>query len=183
MRLSWGQATTALWLRRCSLARVDACLCSNVRRMSAARPCRPYPSPALTLASRVMPYLVSLFPRPLLSALGIDVELRRRRVSSYTPCGDAGVLVCDDARRTRASIARTLGEERTATALERFAALTAGVAERVFPTLTNPLPRAPSCVALIGDEEAWPRGVRGAVLGAAVARALPRDWSSWPGSC
>src|SRR5579863_10382054 len=42
-------------------------------------------------------YLVSLFPRPLLSELGVDVELRRRRVSSYTPLGDAGVLVCDDA--------------------------------------------------------------------------------------
>ena len=35
-------------------------------------------------------YLVSLFPRELLAALGIDVELRRRRVSSYTPYGDAG---------------------------------------------------------------------------------------------
>jgi phytoene dehydrogenase-like protein len=54
-------------------------------------------------------YLVSLFPRPLLAELGIDVELRRRRVSSYTPLGDAGVLVCDDAQRTRASITRRSG--------------------------------------------------------------------------
>ena len=36
--------------------------------------------------------------------LGVDVELRRRRVSSYRPCGNAGVLVCDDEQRTRASI-------------------------------------------------------------------------------
>lgn len=100
-------------------------------------------------------YLVSLFPRPLLSALGIDVELRRRRVSSYTPCGDAGVLVCDDARRTRASIARTLGEERTATALERFGALTAGVAERVFPTLTKPLLSRDAFRRVVGDEQMW----------------------------
>src|SRR5512133_3016926 len=32
-------------------------------------------------------YLVSLFPRELLRTLGVDVELRRRRVSSYTPAG------------------------------------------------------------------------------------------------
>jgi phytoene dehydrogenase-like protein len=100
-------------------------------------------------------YLVSLFPRPLLSELGIDVELRRRRVSSYTPCGDAGVLVCDDARRTRASIARTLGHERTATALERFGALTAGVAGRVFPTLTKPLLSRDAFRRVVGDEQMW----------------------------
>src|SRR5579863_6723209 len=53
-------------------------------------------------------YLVSLFPHRLLSELGVEVEMRRRRVSSYTPFGDAGVLVCDDEQRTRASITRTL---------------------------------------------------------------------------
>jgi phytoene dehydrogenase-like protein len=100
-------------------------------------------------------YLVSLFPRPLLSELGIDVELRRRRVSSYTPLGDAGVLVCDDAQRTRASIARTVGDERTAAALERFGALTAGVARRVFPTLTEPLLSRDAFRRVVGDEQAW----------------------------
>jgi len=100
-------------------------------------------------------YLVSLFPRSLLSELGIDVELRRRRVSSYTPCGDAGVLVCDDARRTRASIVRTLGDERTATDLERFGALIAGVAERTFPTLTEPLLSREAFRRLVGDEQVW----------------------------
>jgi phytoene dehydrogenase-like protein len=100
-------------------------------------------------------YLVSLFPRPLLSELGIDVELRRRRVSSYTPRGGAGVLICDDAHRTRASITRTLGHERTATALERFGALTAGVAERIFPTLTKPLLSRDAFRRLVGDEQVW----------------------------
>ena len=42
-------------------------------------------------------YLVSLFPQALLRQLGVDVELRRRPISSYTPHGDAGVLICDDA--------------------------------------------------------------------------------------
>jgi phytoene dehydrogenase-like protein len=100
-------------------------------------------------------YLVSLFPRRLLSELGIDIDLRRRRVSSYTPHGDAGVLVCDDEQRTRASITRTLGDDRTAAALERFGALTAGVAGRIFPTLTEPLLSREAFRRLIGDEQVW----------------------------
>jgi phytoene dehydrogenase-like protein len=88
-------------------------------------------------------YLVSLFPRALLTELGIHVEMRRRRVSSYTPVGDTGVLVCDDDERTRGSLARTLGDDSAAGELERFGALTTAIAERVFPTLTQPLrPRA-----------------------------------------
>ncbi|HLW94740.1 MAG TPA: NAD(P)/FAD-dependent oxidoreductase [Solirubrobacteraceae bacterium] len=100
-------------------------------------------------------YLVSLFPRPLLSALGIDIELRRRRVSSYTPIGDAGVLVCDDDQRTRESIARALGDEGTADALARFGAFTTAVAERVFPTLTEPLLSREAFRRLVDDEQAW----------------------------
>jgi phytoene dehydrogenase-like protein len=88
-------------------------------------------------------YLVSLFPRALLAELGVDVELRRRRVSSYTPVGDAGVLVCDDGARTRASLMRTLGDDSAVGELERFGAFTTGLAQRLFPTLTEPLrPRA-----------------------------------------
>jgi phytoene dehydrogenase-like protein len=100
-------------------------------------------------------YLVSLFPRLLLSELGVDVEMRRRRVSSYTPFGDAGVLVCDDQQRTRASIARTLGDDGTAAALERFGALTAGVAGRIFATLTEPLRSREAFRRLVGDEQLW----------------------------
>ena len=37
-------------------------------------------------------YLVSLFPAALLRALGCELELRRRPVSSYTPYGDSGLL-------------------------------------------------------------------------------------------
>ena len=100
-------------------------------------------------------YLVSLFPRRLLSELGVDVELRRRRVSSYTPCGDAGVLVCDDEQRTRASITRTLGHDGTAAALDLFGALTAGVAGRIFATLTEPLRSREAFRRLVGDEQVW----------------------------
>ena len=103
-------------------------------------------------------YLVSLFPRALLRELGVDVELRRRQISSYTPFGDAGVLICDDPRRTRASIARTLGDrggDGGAKALERVGALTTGVAQRVFPTLTEPLRSRENLRGLVGDDGAW----------------------------
>jgi phytoene dehydrogenase-like protein len=86
------------------------------------------------------------------------VALRRRTVSSYTPHGDAGVLICDDARRTRETLTRTLGErdgQRSAEALERFGALTTAVAGRVFPTLTQPLRSRAELQARVGDAVAW----------------------------
>jgi phytoene dehydrogenase-like protein len=100
-------------------------------------------------------YLVSLFPHALLRTLGVDIELRRRRVSSYTPCGDGGVLVADDPARTRASIARTLGSDAAADALERFGALTTAVAGRVFGSLTEPLRSPAAFRTLVADEGAW----------------------------
>jgi phytoene dehydrogenase-like protein len=103
-------------------------------------------------------YLVSLFPAALMRELGITVELRRRSISSYTPHGDAGVLICDDARRTRQTLARTLGErdgDRSADALDRLAARTSGVAQRVFPTLTQPLRSRAQLQELVADDAAW----------------------------
>ncbi|HEY3728147.1 MAG TPA: NAD(P)/FAD-dependent oxidoreductase [Solirubrobacteraceae bacterium] len=95
-------------------------------------------------------YLVSLFPRELLVELGVDVELRRRRISSYTPWGDGGLLICDDEARTRASAG-----EHEAGALERFGALVGGVAERVHRSLTEPLRGRAEFRRLVGDDRAW----------------------------
>jgi phytoene dehydrogenase-like protein len=100
-------------------------------------------------------YLVSLFPRRLLADLGLSVELRRRRISSYTPAGDTGILICDDRRRTRASITRAVGDDASADSLDRLAALLAGVAGRVFETLTQPLRSRAQFRRLIADERAW----------------------------
>ena len=119
-------------------------------------------------------YLVSLFPRSLLAELGVEVELRRRRVSSYTPHGENGLLVCDDEGRTRASIARTLGDERSAAELEQFGELTASVAERVFPTLTRPLLSREAFRRLVGDEEAW-RGLFEQPLSQLLASSFESD--------
>lgn len=100
-------------------------------------------------------YLVSLFPRTLLTQLGVSVELRQRRVSSYTPFGDAGVLICDDAQRTRASLVRTLGDDTAFGELERFSALTSGFAHRAFASLTEPLRSREQFAGLVGDDRAW----------------------------
>jgi phytoene dehydrogenase-like protein len=120
-------------------------------------------------------YLVSLFPQALLRELGVNVELRRRRISSYTPHGDAGVLVCDDAGRTRDSIARTLGGDgdASADALDRLGGLTTGVAQRVFPTLTEPLRSRADLQRLVADDPAWE-----ALFEAPLARLLESSFDS-----
>ncbi len=100
-------------------------------------------------------YLVSLFPRDLLASLGVEVELRRRRISSYTPCGEGtGVLVCDDAARTRASVERATGSEADADALDLFYSATGDVARAAFPTLTEPLRSREGFCSLVGAR-AW----------------------------
>ncbi|MGA2012610.1 MAG: FAD-dependent oxidoreductase [Solirubrobacteraceae bacterium] len=99
-------------------------------------------------------YLVSLFPRALLTRLGVDTELRRRRVSSYTPCGDSGVLICDDRRRTEASLARAAGAGAVAQ-LDAVGALTGRAAAPVFASLTEPLRSRAELRSLVGDAAAW----------------------------
>jgi phytoene dehydrogenase-like protein len=101
-------------------------------------------------------YLVSLLPKKIVADLGLDVELRRRRMSSYTPAGGSGLLVdTGDGGRTAASFRALTGSTSDYTAWQRFYALTARVAERVFGTLTEPLLSEVDFRARIGDGEAW----------------------------
>jgi phytoene dehydrogenase-like protein len=71
-------------------------------------------------------YLVSLFPRELLTKLGIVLELRRRRVAAYPP-NDAPAVY----------------------------GLTGRVARALAPTLLEPLRSREQMRALIGDDAAW----------------------------
>src|SRR5882672_2933254 len=58
-------------------------------------------------------YLVSLLPRQITDELGLRFAVRRRRISSYTPHGDTGLLVdAGDAGRTREQFARLTGSDR-----------------------------------------------------------------------
>jgi phytoene dehydrogenase-like protein len=75
-------------------------------------------------------YLVSLFPRWLLDLLGVELELRRRPVSSYTPVGDSGILDRDGVG----------------------IALLGGLSEHLYPTLGEPLRSTADIRSLIGTE-------------------------------
>jgi phytoene dehydrogenase-like protein len=97
-------------------------------------------------------YLVSLLPRQIVTDLGLHIELRRRRYSSYTPVGDTGLLVDNgDPAATAASFRQLTGSDREFTAWQRFYADTARVARAVFPTLTAPLPSRDELRGLVGD--------------------------------
>ncbi|WP_328607525.1 NAD(P)/FAD-dependent oxidoreductase [Amycolatopsis sp. NBC_00345] len=101
-------------------------------------------------------YLVSLLPRKIVADLGLDIVLRRRRMSSYTPSGTTGLLVdTGDEERTAAAFRAVTGSTKDYDAWRRFYALAGKVAARTFDTLTSPLPSRDELRARIGDDEAW----------------------------
>ncbi|WP_329323276.1 MULTISPECIES: phytoene desaturase family protein [unclassified Streptomyces] len=104
-------------------------------------------------------YLVSLLPRKIVRDLGLDFRVRGRTVSSYTPVerdGRAtGLLVGGGERRTREAFRRLTGSDREYEAWQRFYGMTGRVAQRVFPTLTEPLPTRDELRGRIDDEDAW----------------------------
>ncbi|MFE7957343.1 phytoene desaturase family protein [Streptomyces sp. NPDC014776] len=104
-------------------------------------------------------YLVSLLPDKIVRDLGLDLRLRTRTVSSYTPAvrdGRAtGLLVGGGEERTREAFARLTGGEREYAAWRRFYGMTGRVAERVFPTLTEPLPTREELRRRVDDADAW----------------------------
>ncbi|MGI5467351.1 phytoene desaturase family protein [Streptomyces sp. CA-132043] len=104
-------------------------------------------------------YLVSLLPPKIVQDLGLRFAVRKRTVSSYTPTDrdgrPTGLLVGGGPARTRAAFEALTGSDREYEAWERFYGTTARVAERVFPTLTEPLPTRAELRARIDDEDAW----------------------------
>ncbi|MET7480424.1 NAD(P)/FAD-dependent oxidoreductase [Streptomyces sp. NPDC005648] len=104
-------------------------------------------------------YLVSLLPKKIVRDLGLDFRVRGRTISSYTPVERdglaTGLLVGGGERRTREAFARLTGSGREYEAWQRFYGMTGRVAERVFPTLTEPLPSRAELRRRVDDEEAW----------------------------
>ncbi|MGW4484420.1 phytoene desaturase family protein [Amycolatopsis sp. NPDC004368] len=101
-------------------------------------------------------YLVSLLPRKIVADLGLNVELRRRRMSSYTPSGDTGLLVdTGDDTRTAESFRAVTGSTKDFAAWGEFYARASRVAAATFDTLTEPLPCRESLKARLGDDAAW----------------------------
>lgn len=113
-------------------------------------------------------YLVSLLPDQIIDELGLDLQLVRRRISSYTPVGDGGILVDNgDAVRT----ARDLGPD--AQAWDDFYGMTGELAQRLFPTVTEPLRSRDDVRSLVGDE-AW-RDIFERPLGEAIETRFTSD--------
>ncbi|MFE9814330.1 phytoene desaturase family protein [Streptomyces sp. NPDC005773] len=116
---------------------------------------RPYPGVDARLSR--YSYLVSLLPSKIVRDLGLDFAVRKRTVSSYTPAvrdgRPTGLLVAGD--RTRDSFAALTGSDREYEAWQRFYGRTGQVAERVFPTLTEPLPTREALRERIDDADAW----------------------------
>jgi phytoene dehydrogenase-like protein len=84
-------------------------------------------------------YLVSLLPPRIARDLGVDVELRSRRVAAYAP---EGLLVDDDPRseRTAQSFRALTGSDADHAEWVRFYASMAAAGRRLFPTLMEPVP-------------------------------------------
>ncbi|OLZ73537.1 FAD-dependent oxidoreductase [Streptomyces sp. IMTB 2501] len=123
-------------------------------------------------------YLVSLLPQKIVRDLALDFRVRARTVSSYTPAErdgrPTGLLVGGGEQRTRDAFARLTGGEREYAAWQRFYGRTARVAERVFPTLTEPLPSRDELRRRIDDETAW-RALFEEPIGVAVEENFADD--------
>ncbi|MFI2489518.1 phytoene desaturase family protein [Promicromonospora kroppenstedtii] len=123
-------------------------------------------------------YLVSLLPRRVVGELGLPIRLVRRRWSSYTPVADGGLLVdTQDDAATRASFRRLTGSDADFEAWGRFYAMTAEVARRLAPTLTEPLLPRSAVRDLVTDgvgAEAW-RALFEEPLGEVLRRTFADD--------
>src|SRR5688572_28905670 len=104
-------------------------------------------------------YLVSLLPRRIIDDLGLRIDLRRRRYSSYTPDPmdpARGILIdTADAAATAASFARVTGDRSEAGRFADLAGRLTPVARTLFPTVTDPLPRRAALRERLGDDELW----------------------------
>ncbi|MGB5951395.1 MAG: NAD(P)/FAD-dependent oxidoreductase [Ornithinimicrobium sp.] len=113
-------------------------------------------------------YLVSLMPQQIIDELGLDLKLHRRRISSYTPAGDCGILIDNgDAHRTSSD----LGAD--AQAWADFYELTGDVAASLFPTMLQPL-RSAREVATLVQHRAWTELFE-RPIGEALERRFTRD--------
>jgi len=98
-------------------------------------------------------YLVSLLPNQIIEDLELEVELAPRRYSSYTPNpqGSGGLLIDrNDSQRTKESFATVNSTDFDA--WQSFYSRTVSVAEKLFPTVTRPLPRRSEVIEQLGND-------------------------------
>lgn len=98
-------------------------------------------------------YLVSLMPRQVRDELGLRLDLRRRRIASYTPSGDRGLLVDTADDRATAESFTAVGAAGDLDAFRAFGARTVALAGRLFPTMTEPLLSTADARRLLGPDD------------------------------
>ena len=123
-------------------------------------------------------YLISLMPEALMKELELDVELRSRTTSSYTPYvrdGRAGGLLVErpEGEATRASFRELTGGDDEYAAWRRFYADVERLAGAVAPTLLDPLPTEAALASQV-DPDVWREIVR-EPLGRAIERRFRDD--------
>ena len=99
-------------------------------------------------------YLVSLLPKRIIEELGLDVETAPRRYGSFTPApdGKAGLLIDEmDAEATARSF-DSIGAGSDFVAWNTFYTKTETVAQRLFPTVLEPLKTESDVRQLLGSE-------------------------------
>lgn len=104
-------------------------------------------------------YLVSLLPRRIVDDLGLRIDLRRRRYSSYTPdpAGpERGILVdTQDTAATADAFLRATGDPREADRFAQFYDRIAPLGRHLFPTVTEPLQKRSAVRRRLGDDALW----------------------------
>lgn len=104
-------------------------------------------------------YLVSLLPQRIVDDLGLNITLRRRRYTSYTPdpADPTRGIVIDtmDAAATADSFARVTGDRAEADRYAAYNERLGSVARAVFPTMTEPLVSAAEMRRRLGDDRFW----------------------------
>ena len=101
-------------------------------------------------------YLVSLLPQTIIDELGLDLELRSRRVASYTPTPDGDLLVeRTPGDASRESFHRLTGGHEEWQGWQLLESFFQRYAAVVAPTLTDPLPEGSALREAFGDDQLW----------------------------
>ncbi len=121
-------------------------------------------------------YLVSLLPAQIIADLDLDLELIRRRYSSYTPLPgtDRGLLVDNHDDDSTAGSFSTIDAADDVDGFTRFYERTARLARSLWPTMTKPLLRRSEAKALVDDEQLWNDFIE-RPLGEVIERSVRND--------
>jgi phytoene dehydrogenase-like protein len=128
-------------------------------------------------------YLVALFPEKIMRDLGLDLELRRRTVASFTPYvkeGRHGALLLSNISQeiSRQSIIELTGSDAEFDRMKQFYSMVRLFAENVWDTMLSPLQARKEFRRRFdeseGGREAW-RSLVEEPLGCALERYLQDD--------